>query len=250
MDRYRAMYNNKEIITDSLWIFDKRDDTGAHDGWYWGNFIPQIPRQLMLRYTVEGDWVLDPFCGSGTTLIECRRLGRNGIGIDINKDVVKRAKLAVEKEPNPHNVITEVIAGDSKTIAIRRRFFSLVIMHPPYHDIIKFSDNKNDLSRVNTIPEFLSGLSEVVDNTCRNLKEKGILGLVVGDKYAKGKWIPLGFLCMNEILKKKSFTLKSIVVKNIKETRGKRNQYNLWRYRAIKGGYYVFRHEYIFIFQM
>ena len=40
-----------EIITDSLWIFDKRDTSGAHLGWYWGNFIPQIPRQMMLRYT-------------------------------------------------------------------------------------------------------------------------------------------------------------------------------------------------------
>jgi len=68
-----------EIITDSLWIFDKRDTSGAHLGWYWGNFIPQIPRQVMLRYTKKGDWVLDPFVGSGTTLIECRRLGRKSI---------------------------------------------------------------------------------------------------------------------------------------------------------------------------
>jgi len=64
-----------DIITDSLWVLPKRDTTGAHLGWYWGNFIPQIPHQLMLRYTKEGDWVLDPFLGSGTTLIECRKLG-------------------------------------------------------------------------------------------------------------------------------------------------------------------------------
>jgi len=41
----------EEIITDSLWIFDKRDTSGVHLVWYWGNFIPQIPYQLMLRYT-------------------------------------------------------------------------------------------------------------------------------------------------------------------------------------------------------
>jgi len=40
-----------EVITDSLWILDKRDTSGAHLGWYWGNFIPQIPHQMMLRYT-------------------------------------------------------------------------------------------------------------------------------------------------------------------------------------------------------
>lgn len=75
-----------EIITDSLWVLDKRDTSGAHLGWYWGNFIPQIPHQMMLRYTKRGEWVLDPFVGSGTTLIECRRLGRNGIGIELNKE--------------------------------------------------------------------------------------------------------------------------------------------------------------------
>ena len=69
-----------DIITDSLWVLDKRDTTGAHLGWYWGNFIPQIPHQMMLRYTKRGDWVLDTFVGSGTTLIECRRLGRNRNG--------------------------------------------------------------------------------------------------------------------------------------------------------------------------
>jgi hypothetical protein len=61
-----------DIITDSLWVLDKRDTSGAHIGWYWGNFIPQIPHQMMLRYTKKGDWVLDTFVGSGTTLIECK----------------------------------------------------------------------------------------------------------------------------------------------------------------------------------
>jgi len=94
----------EEIITDSLWLFDKRDSSGAHLAWYWGNFIPQIPHQLMLRYTKKGDWVLDPFVGSGTTLIECRRLGRNGIGVEINPEVVKKAKQLIEKEQNKFNV--------------------------------------------------------------------------------------------------------------------------------------------------
>jgi len=56
-------YDN--IITDSLWVLDKRDTSGAHLGWYWGNFIPQIPHQMMLRYTKKCDWVLDTFVGSG-----------------------------------------------------------------------------------------------------------------------------------------------------------------------------------------
>ena len=38
-----------DIITDSLWIMDKRDNSGAHNAGYWGNFIPQIPNQFLKR---------------------------------------------------------------------------------------------------------------------------------------------------------------------------------------------------------
>ena len=63
-------WKESEILTDSLWIFDKREKTGKHNGFYHGNFIPQIPRQLILRYTKKGEIVFDPFVGSGTTAYE------------------------------------------------------------------------------------------------------------------------------------------------------------------------------------
>lgn len=79
-----------DIITDSLWIIDRRDNSGVHKAWYHGNFIPQIPRQMILRYTKKYDVVVDTFLGSGTTLIECKRLGRHGIGVELNEDVAKK----------------------------------------------------------------------------------------------------------------------------------------------------------------
>jgi len=247
--------NYNEIITDSLWIIDKRDASGAHLGWYWGNFVPQIPRQVMLRYTKKGEWVLDPFLGSGTTLIECRRLGRNGIGIELNPEIAQKAIEQIEKEPNKDKVITDVFVGDSKTIDVRQilnrygvRYVQLIIMHPPYHDIIKFSKDENDLSNAKTTEQFLKMFGEVVDNLTPYLEDDRYLVLVIGDKYSKGQWIPLGFYCMQEVLKS-GYLLKSIVVKNVEETRGKRNQRSLWRYRALVGGFYVFKHEYVMIFK-
>jgi DNA modification methylase len=244
-----------EIITDSLWIFDKRDTSGAHLGWYWGNFIPQIPRQLMLRYTKKFDWVLDPFVGSGTTLIECRRLGRNGIGVDINEEVVKKAKEQIEKEKNIYNVKTEIIHADSRTLNFKKvleefgiKKVQLVILHPPYWDIIKFSNKEEDLSNSKTIGDFLGAFEEVLRNVIEVLEDGRFLAIVIGDKYSRGEWIPLGFYVMERALKL-GLKLKSIVVKNFEETRGKRNQKELWRYRALVGGFYVFKHEYIFIFQ-
>ncbi len=244
-----------EIITDSLWIFEKRDSTGAHLAWYWGNFVPQIPRQLMLRYTKRGDWVLDPFAGSGTTLIECRKLGRNGIGVDINEEVVEKAKEQIEREENVYNVKTEIICADSRKLDFRKvlekfgiKEVQLVILHPPYWDIIKFSNKKEDLSNAQSLDDFLDGFNEVLSRTVEILENKRFLAIVIGDKYSKGEWIPLGFYVMERALKL-DLKLKSIVVKNFEETRGKRNQKELWRYRALVGGFYVFKHEYILIFQ-
>ena len=50
-------------------------------------------------------------------------------------------------------------------------------------------------------------------------------------------------------LMQRGFSLKSIVVKNFEETSGKRAQKELWRYRALLGGFYVFKHESIFLFK-
>lgn len=244
-----------EILTDSLWILDRRDNSGAHLGWYWGNFVPQIPRQMMLRFTQKGDWVLDTFSGSGTTLIECRRLGRNGIGIELNPEVAHKARELIATEPNDYQVITDVWEGDSRTVNLGEILahygvnrVQLILMHPPYHDIIKFSDNERDLSNAQDTEAFLKMFGEVVDNMTPYLEEGRYLALVIGDKYSRGEWIPLGFYCMQEVLKR-GYTLKSIIVKNFEETRGKRNQRSLWRYRALVGGFYVFKHEYIMLFK-
>lgn len=244
-----------EIITDSLWILDKRDTSGAHIGSYWGNFVPQIPHQLMMRYTKKGDWVVDTFVGSGTTLIECRRIGRNGIGVELNPEVARKTRELIKKEKNIHNVTTEVITADSRRVNLQesldkhgKKKIQLMIMHPPYHNIIKFSRDSNDLSNARSVEDFIKMFAEVVDNTTPYLEKDRYFGIVIGDKYSGGKWIPLGFYLMNEVLKR-NFSLKSVIVKNFEETRGKRNQKDLWKYRALVGGFYIFKHEYILLFK-
>jgi len=245
----------EEILTDSLWLINKRDSAGAHIASYWGNFIPQIPRQLMLRYTKKGDWILDTFSGSGTTLIECRRMGRNGIGIELNHRVAEEAKKLIEKEENRDKVITKIIVGDNRTADIKQALMEenisrvqLLIMHPPYYDIIKFSEDERDLSNAESVDNFLQMFGQSIDNADPFLERGRYFAVVTGDKYSKGEWIPLGFYCMNEVLKR-DYLLKSIIVKNFEETKGKRHTREVWRYRAIAGGFYIFKHEYIFLFQ-
>ena len=159
-----------DIITDSLWIFDKRDTSGVHKAGYWGNFIPQIPNQLLRRFTKKGEWVLDPFLGSGTTLIECKRLGRNGVGVELNPVVAKSAGSIIEKEKNPFKITTKIITGNSRIFdykseikKLKTESFQFAIMHPPYWDIIKFSNNKDDLSNAKSVQDFLKMFGEVVE---------------------------------------------------------------------------------------
>lgn len=244
-----------DIITDSLWLLDKRDNSGAHIGNYWGNYIPQIPNQLFKRYTKKGDWILDTFLGSGTSIIEAKRLGRNAIGIELQKNVIQIAKENINREFNKYNVKYDIIQSDCtelnyikelKKIGISKVQF--VIMHPPYWDIIRFSEDENDLSNCKSLSEFLNRIGNLIDATTPILEKGRYLAFVIGDKYSAGEWIPLGFYCMQEI-QKRNYKLKSIIVKNFDETKGKMNQKELWRYRALVGGFYIFKHEYIFLFK-
>jgi len=249
-----------DIITDSLWLLGARDKSGAHSGEYHGNFVPQIPHQAILRYTKKREIVLDTFLGSGTTLIECKRLGRNGIGIELLPSMVKRAKELIAQEQNPLKVKTDIIEGDNtvtETIekvkkTLRQNYntekVQLIIMHPPYHDIIKFSDNPNDLCNTKTTEEFLDKFSQAVKNTYSLLDEKRFLVLVIGDKYSQSEWVPLSFYTMQKVLEN-GYKLKSIAIKNISGNRAKRNAEQLWRRRALGGGFYIFKHEYIMFFQ-
>ncbi len=245
----------EDIITDSLWILHKRDRSGVHTAGYWGNFIPQIPNQLIRRYTKENEWVLDPFAGSGTTLIECKRLGRNCIGVELSPDIAALASKNVENEKPVNKSECKIITSDSTKLDFKEELYrqgiksvQLIILHPPYWDIIKFTGETEDLSNSATVEEYIERLGQAVESTYHVLDKGRYLALVIGDKYSKGELIPLGFYAMQEVLKH-NYKLKSIVVKNFDETRGKMNSTELWRYRALIGGFYIFKHEYLFLFR-
>lgn len=242
-----------DLLTDSLWLIDKRDNTGEHKGDYHGNFIPQIPYQLMRRYTKEGDFVFDAFLGSGTTLIECQKLNRNGIGIDLDKNILEVAKERASLENG--NSKLEFLLGDSATYDLKPvleshgiEYFQLALFHPPYWDIIKFHNLDGNLANAETLEKFLEMFSKVIDNTCQYLEPGRFLGIVIGDIYKQGEWIPLSSHLI-QLMLNRGYLLKSSIVKNISETKGKQNKKAIWRYRALLGGFYVFAHEYILVFQ-
>jgi len=255
------MSNWKEsnIWTDSMWIIDKRDKSGKHKNIYHGNFIPQIPNQLIQRFTKSNDVIFEPFMGSGTTLFECEDLNRRYIGLDINTEIVDYVKETMNKEMlKDRFYVSECNSLNfddvQKQIAIglnnfEKSKYQFVLMHPPYMDIVKFSDDENDLSSISDLNIFLKEFHKVVYNSLELLDKNRYFALVIGDIYRNSEVLPLGFYCMDMIKRNFKVTLKGIIVKNIEGNRGKLGSSNIWRYRALNSDYYIFKHEYIYVFK-
>jgi hypothetical protein len=246
------------VWTDSLWMIDGRDRTGGHQLDYHGNFVPQIATQTYLRYTRQDDIVLDMFLGSGTSAIEAMRLNRRLIGVDLKPDLVESVRGKVSPDLLDQRI--HILEGDStsaetaarvreKLSLLNAEYVQLLMLHPPYHDIIQFSDQPADLSNAPTLEGFLDRFESVARRGFELLEPGRFAVLVIGDKYTKGELIPLGFYCL-ERMQRAGFRAKAIVVKNITgNEQGKGKDSNLWRYRALTGGYYIFKHEYVIVFQ-
>lgn len=249
-----------KLNTDSLWFIQSRDKTGKHKNIYHGNFIPQIPNELIQRYTKNNEIVLEPFMGSGTTLFECEKLNRKYIGFDINPIMLEYVNNAMGTLiKNPYFYIENCNSLDSKLvdynleIASKKLDFDnkvqFIIMHPPYMDIVKFTDNENDLSKISNVDEFLNKFKIICENTLKYLDKNRYFAVVIGDVYKNSEVVPLSFYCMDIILKNFNVKLKGTIVKNIEGNRGKLGSGGIWRYRALNSDYYIFKHEYIFIFK-
>jgi SAM-dependent methyltransferase len=246
-----------EIETDSLWLYPSRASGDGHKLDYHGNYIPQIATQLLTRYSKKNEIVLDLFLGSGTTAIEAARLGRRCIGVELKPELVEYVCGKIRPELLDERIhLLEGNSASPETItqivhtlqAMRSDLAHLLILHPPYADIIKFSDRPNDLSNAPTTAAFLDSFEAVARHGYELLAPGRFAALVIGDKYAEGELVPLGFWCM-ERMNRVGFKTKAIIVKNIEgNEKGKGKSANLWRYRALAGGYYIFKHEYIIVF--
>ena len=246
------------ILTGTLWQFPSRLREHGHSNEYHGNYIPQIAQQMYERYTKKNDVVLDLFFGSGTSGIEAINMNRRCIGVELKDDLAEK----VSEKFTPKQLVTDVniICADSTSeLAVDKVKARLEIMgeekaqflmlHPPYDDIIKFSDKKEDLSNCSTTEEFYDMFEKVAKNGYDLLERGRFACLIIGDSYKNSEVQPLGFECMARMMAL-GFKLKGIIVKDIQgNERAKGKTANLWRYRALAGGFFIFKHEYVMIFE-
>ena len=251
-------WKDTDINIDSLWLIGPRAKGGKRENVYHGNFVPQIPDNLIRRYTDEGDIVLEPFMGSGTTLYECERLNRHYIGFDINGEIIEHVKSKMADCNNIHYSIMDcdITNTELSDMKIRESLKQMkaqrvdfVLSHPPYWDIIKFTALPSDLSNSSDLKSFLDKFVISMQNTVKYLRTGKHFAFVAGDIYRDGEVIPLGFYMMQSVKNNIKCKLKGIVIKDMVGNKAKIGIESLWRYRTLKSDTFLFKHEYIFVFK-
>ncbi len=230
----------------TVWSFPERGAWATHKSDYRGNFAPQIARNVIEMYSKKGDCVLDPMVGAGTTLIEAKLLARDAIGIDINPDAVKLSQEALSFKHKPASK-QEVKLADTRNLSfIKDESVDLILTHPPYMNIIKYSDGKiaGDLSNIGSLPKFCDEMELIAAELFRVLKCDKYCAILIGDTRRGRHYVPLAFNVMQRFLKA-GFVLKEDIVKvqhNCKMT-------NRWKWKAQQGGFYLIMHEHLFVFR-
>lgn len=144
--------------------------------------------QLLKRYTKEGETVLDPMCGSGTTLDVCRDLGRIGVGFD----------LAPTRR--------DIRAADARKLPLKDESVDFAFVDPPYSTHVDYSDDPRCIGKLDAGGEdrgaaYFAAMERVIDELHRVLRPGRHLGLYVSDSWRKrrggapgeGTFMPIGF---------------------------------------------------------
>lgn len=234
--------NNFQLEPTTVWSFLDRGSWATHSGKYRGNWSPYVPRNLILRYTNPGEWILDQFMGSGTTLVEAKLLGRNAVGVDINPHSVSISETNLKFQCETKSKIFAKNGDATNLNFIKDSYIDFICMHPPYANIIKYSKGiEGDISLL-SIDEFLEKMNKVAIESYRVLKKGKMCAVMIGDVRRYGKVVPLGFRTM-ECFLRAGFINKEIIIKeqhNCRSTEYWQNQNN---------AFLLLAHEYIFVFQ-
>ena len=175
-DRLRQLEEEGVFLT-TLWDIGERAGYAGR-GDFHGNCPPQVVESCVLHKTKKGELVVDPMAGSGTALDVCKLLGRNCIAYDI-------------KPPKRRD---DIIRNDSRKIPLENNSADMVFLHPPYWDMVYYTsvdEGLPDLSRAETLDEYLSMLGQVLRECYRILKSEKHLCVLLGDRIKNGRFIPL-----------------------------------------------------------
>lgn len=177
--------------------------------------------------------------------VEAKLLNRNIIGVDINDTALERCKEKVDFEHEGANGKVYFRKGDARHLDfISNDSIDLICTHPPYANIISYSENtEGDLSLLK-VKDFLAEMESVAKESYRVLKKNKFCTVLMGDTRQKGFMIPMSFDVM-KIFQEAGFKLKEVIIKeqhNCKAT-------GYWKTNSVKYNFLLIAHEYLFVFK-
>jgi len=188
---------------------------------YRGNCSGYLVKDLILRFKCQS--VFDPAEGSGTV-----------------RDVVSGINRYLRQEIDYEG--RDLKKGwDILSRPLPEKQFDLVFYHPPYWDIIRYSDDPNDLSNCKTLEDFEARLNQSVERVYQSVRNGGVLAVLIGDKRKNGCYYPLFRTLFSN---QKIGQLKAIIIKVQHNCRSDQRQY-----RSQNPFLIPIKHEYCFVFQ-
>jgi len=183
-------------------------------------------------FTKKNAWVLDPFLGSGSTLLAAGELNRNGIGIELNNKYFNISKKRINAKKFSKKLIP--LKGNSLKLkevlnknSFTKRKFDFIITSPPYWNQLernsmrqkvrsekgldtKYSKSKNDIGNLSDYEEFLEQQAQIFDQVYDVTKNKAYLVIITNNIYFKSKLFPLAYDTAISLTKRgeKSWVLK------------------------------------------
>jgi DNA modification methylase len=210
-----------------------RDYAGATPSW--------VIWQCLSRYTREGDTVVDPMCGSGTTLDVCADLNRSGIGFDL-----------VPRRP-------DIRQADARKLPLKDASADFVFVDPPYSTHIDYSPDPRCIGKLDAAGDdggeaYFEAMSGVIAEIDRVLKPRRYTALYVSDSWRKrapgdpgsgtGVFVPIGFALFSML----SEHLKPVDIIAVVRGNAKLGK-SQFHSAAREGNYFLRGFNYLFIFK-
>lgn len=179
------------------------------------SFPESLVGEFIRFFTKRGQWVLDPFLGTGSTLVAAQENLRNGVGIEIYPQYAELARKRLSQERLFSEVKELVVVGDSRRIGEIFRENNLPLMDfcitsPPYWNQLKrnyirqkergergldttYGARNEDIGNIDDYKEFLSQQRSIFDAVYEVVREYGYLVIITNNIFFEGRVWPLAF---------------------------------------------------------
>ncbi|MBN1571766.1 MAG: site-specific DNA-methyltransferase [Deltaproteobacteria bacterium] len=217
-----------------VWQFyyEKRDirDKSIHPA----TFPIALARKVIELFTHEGELVVDPFVGSGTTLVAANDLNRNAVGFDLQENYIQLSAERIQSNVNMFNHANQIaVQDDARNIPLyfEEKSVSLICTSPPYANLLnrkrknksrrdrkneqlgkveQYSQDERDLG-ILELEEYAKAMGDIYEGLLPLLRPKAHCVINVPDMWWENKRITIHVSLIEE-LRKRGYELRNIII--------------------------------------